>query len=77
MQKTSTFKNFYWGFRTIKKDRDRRQNTGDFSPVLSDSHGQPGFSSYFSRHIRRGIICARLLPRSLFPQSENFPFSVN
>ena len=67
----------YTGVQDDKKDRDRRQNTGDFSPVLSDSHGQPSFSSYFSRNLRHGIICARLLPRSLFPQSENLPFSVN
>ena len=30
-----------------KKDRDRRQRTDDFSSVLSDSHGQPGYFVVF------------------------------
>ena len=47
MQKPCTFEKFLPGFKTIKKDRDRRQNTGDFSPVLSDSHGQPGYFVVF------------------------------
>ncbi len=60
-------------FKTIKKDRDRRQRTDDLSPILPDSHGQPGYFVVF-------LFCGAARPTTsadLYSHSQKtFPISV-